>query len=38
LNQTLNLINNFWTEIEDEKIKRLHLAGQNLGGLCQCLF
>jgi len=35
LNKTLNLINNFWTEFQDEKIKRLGLAHNSIG-FCQC--
>jgi len=35
LNKTLNLINNFWTEFQDEKIKKLGLA-HNSRGFCQC--
>jgi hypothetical protein len=34
--KTLNLINTFWEEYEDVKIRRLHLAGVNQGGFCQC--
>ena len=36
MDKTLNLINTFWEETEDVKIKRLHLAGLRKGGLCQC--
>ena len=35
MNKTLNLIDNFWTEFQDEKIKRLGLA-HNSRGFCQC--
>ena len=36
MEKTLNLINTFWEEYEDVKIRRLHLAGLNQGGFCQC--
>lgn len=36
MDKTLNLINTFWEETEDVKIRRLHLAGLRKGGLCQC--
>lgn len=35
MNKTLYLIDNFWTEFQDEKIKRLGLA-HNSEGFCQC--
>ena len=35
MDKTLNLINTFWEEVEDVKIRRLHLAGLPRG-LCQC--
>ena len=35
MNKTLNLIDNFWKEFQDEKIKRLGLA-HNSRGFCQC--
>ena len=34
LNKAFNLINNFCTEFQDDKVKRLHLA-QNSRGFCQ---
>ena len=35
MEKTLNLINTFWEEIDDVKIRRLHLAGLPRG-LCHC--
>ena len=35
MNKTLNLINNFWTEFQDKKIKRLGLSHDSRG-FCQC--
>lgn len=35
MDKTLNLINTFWEEIDNVKIRRLHLAGLPRG-LCQC--